>query len=209
MVQNVWDQKLNMTQSIININNPGILAGLSPNTASSNGGDGLPVLLDSDERSTTGNFVISAISGAYYSLFLYTELRTDASGFNKAALTFNGAGAGYSYNNVLYYNDTPSIVSSSSNSAAAMLFDCAGTSDNTDTFGACVIEITNYAGAYNSVLQIPKVRWQGFVKTGSTLKHVIVGSGKGNSTSAITQINLTANSGTGFISGSWYKLYGI
>jgi hypothetical protein len=128
-------------------------------------------------------------------------VRSDNPGFR---ITLNGSTASNYARHILQGNG--SAVTSAASSAAAFMLNgfSAGASNDTNSFGATIIDILDYASASkNTTLRT--------LSGSSTSSNPRIGlhSGLWNVTDAVTSITLTDNEGLNYTSSSRFSLYGI
>jgi hypothetical protein len=125
--------------------------------------------------------------------------------YDNIRIELNSTTTGYS-ERAFYYNSN--VTGSFSNSAAylALTYQTNANSD-ANTFGSSEVYIPNYAGSTNKVLSSTSVTEKNATAPGSVL--LAASAHLWSNTAAITQIKLTPGSGTNFVSGSRFDLYGI
>jgi len=150
------------------------------------------------------SMTLSAIPGTYTDLlFKYTGRRSTSSPYN-VRLTFNGSG-GTAYSGRYLLTDGSSAFSGALSSAAYIeLFYASGTSTTANTFNSTDIYVPEYAGNKNKTVASDMVG----ENNGSLVVLSGLVSGIWASTSAITSITLTPESGS-FVEYSSLYVYGI
>lgn len=153
---------------------------------------------------STASVTFSSIPGTYTDLVLVTSLRNVAgtSGDQSLDLEVNGDTAtNYSFTQ-LYGNGT---LASSNRVSSTTDYSSAGrVADGGTASGTFSVNITNLLDYSNATT------YKTFISRQNTAgNYVVISAGLWRSTSAITSIKLTDNSGSNFASGSTFKLYGI
>jgi hypothetical protein len=150
---------------------------------------------------------ISGISSSYTDLLLVISSRNDSStnSYDNIRIEINSATTGYS-ERILYTTlNTPTSFSNSQ--AFFALFYQPNANSTANTFGSVEIYFPNYAGSTNKEVLSTSVT----EKNGTTIGDVFISAGAHlwSNTAAINQLKFTPGSGTNFIAGSRFDLYGI
>jgi hypothetical protein len=154
----------------------------------------------------SSTITFNSIAGTYSHLQIRMIARTNRTGYSNDLLkiTFN-SDTGSNYANHYLYADGSGVGSGGNASQAAMQNWVVSTdAANTSVFGACEIDILDYANTnkYKTIRSLG-----GFNNNGDG--YIVFNSGLWQSTSAITSISITMNSGTSFKQYSSFALYGI
>jgi hypothetical protein len=153
------------------------------------------------------NVEFSSIPGTYTDLLVVASPRTDRSNstFDSVELLLNGDTASNMTARTLRGNGS---AASSFSSSAAIKLDidtcAAGATATSDTFGSLEIYIPNYAGSTNKSLSITSAQ-----ETNASTAYIGATAALWAKTDAVTTVRLEPGSGTNFVSGSSFFLYGI
>jgi hypothetical protein len=154
----------------------------------------------------SSTITFSSITGTYNHLQIRMIARTNRTGYSNDLLkiTFN-SDTGSNYANHYLYGDGGSAGAGANSSQTSMQNWVMSTdAANTSVFGASVIDILDYSNTnkYKTLRSLG-----GFDNNGDG--YIVLNSGLWQSTSAITSISITMNSGTSFKQYSSFALYGI
>ena len=166
-------------------------------------------LIDSEVlASSAASVTFSAIPADYTDLVLRVSGRTDrAAAFDSLVLTINGTG-GTAYSRTALRGNGASAVSFNASSGASFLTDLMGITASTataSTFGSFEIYIPSYTVSQNKPFSFAGAGED----NNSTPVYQGATAGLWSNTAAITQLSFAPNSGTVFVSGSSFYLYGI
>lgn len=152
--------------------------------------------------SATSTVTFSNIDQTYTDLVLVASTRSLYNGTNDALfITINGDSSAL-YSRTEMYNS--SVGRASSETAFKYHGKIAGATSNAGTFGTSTINFMNYSNATTYKTLIARCGM-----ADSTYSEVKMSTGLYRSTSAITSMAITSESGTSFVAGSTFDLYGI
>jgi hypothetical protein len=158
--------------------------------------------------SSAASITFSSIPATYTDLVLRVSGRTDrAAPFDSLVLTINGTG-GTAYSRTALRGNGSSAVSFNASSGASFLTDLMGITASTatsNTFGSFEIYIPSYTVSQNKPFSFAGAGED----NNSTPVYSGATAGLWSNTAAITQLSFAPNSGTVFVSGSSFYLYGI
>lgn len=157
--------------------------------------------------SSAASVTFSSIPATYTDLVLTVSARTDNGNVDDSLLlTINSTG-GTAYSRTWLRGNGAAASSGRSSSTNAYSSDRMGLTASTatsSTFGSLKLYIPSYTASQNKPFAM-----FGVGETNATTAYMGVNAGLWSNTSAITQIDCAPTSGTNFVSGSTFWLYGI
>jgi hypothetical protein len=155
--------------------------------------------------SSAASVTFSAIPATFTDLVLRVSGRTDrGSTFNTVLVEFNSNTSNYSYTTLTGQGSTASSTRLSSGSSGSFGV-ISGDTNTANTFGSGELYLPNYTASQNKPYSVFTVN----ESNAATIINQGVYANLWQNTSAITQIKLTPDNTTNFISGSSFYLYGI
>ena len=155
--------------------------------------------------STTVTVTFSSIPSTYTDLVLRYSSRTAvASADYFVNLRFNGSSASTYSDTRLSGNGSVASSARQTNVNAGYAGVNTGATATSNTFGSDEIYIPNYAGSTNKPWSV-----FGTMENNSTTSFINAVAGLRSNTDAITSVSIIDPSGSGFVSGSSFYLYGI
>ena len=155
--------------------------------------------------STTVTVTFSSIPSTYTDLVLrYSSRTANASADYFVTLRINGSSAATYSDTRISGNGSAASSGAQTNVTSGYAGVNSGGGATANTFGSNEIYIPNYAGATNKP-------WSGFgtMENNSTTSFIGATAGLRSNTDAITSVSIIDPSGSGFVSGSSFYLYGI
>jgi hypothetical protein len=147
----------------------------------------------------------SAISSTYTDLVLVVSSRTDGGSTTQMRITLNGNNSAiYSTTYLAGFSTSTASGRLSSTTILRQQFTTSGAGATANTFGSAEFYFPNYAGSTNKAISATALS----ENNSASATEMNATAGLYSSTSAITSIKIDA-SGTNFVSGSRFDLYGI
>ena len=153
----------------------------------------------------TTSITFSSISGSYTDLIIQGQAGNSTFGgtdFTDLRIRFN-SDTGSNYSDTIMKGNNSTATSTRSNSSAFILAGWYPISNNSNYFGATIIQISNYSNAttYKTALTRTNLALTG----GAVLASV----GTWRNTAAITSVTITSDGSWPFMTGTTFTLYGI
>jgi len=157
--------------------------------------------------SSAASVTFSAIPATYTDLVLRLSLRTNNSGLNDSLSMIINSDTATNYSFRWLRGNGAAASSSSATSASAFSSNAGGVNGDTstaNTFGSIELYIPSYTVSQNKPFSL-----MGVGENNATTAYMNPIAALWSNTSTITQLNFTPVSGTSFLSGSSFYLYGI
>ena len=156
--------------------------------------------------STAATVTFSSIPATYTDLCIKISARTNYANLNDTlSMMINNINS-YVYSETWFASDgsTTQSANVSANNTLNGRYDIDGATATTNTFANTEIYIPNY-----NVATTKSISWTSVMENNSSTAYMNMLAGYINSTAAVTSVKFTSYSGSSFVAGSSFYLYGI